>query len=95
MNKQRHSFTKQMSKYFPEVEIVKAQLWEKEQEEIHERKLQERSQTENNEGVEHSDNAPSETVIGGDREITGNRNGDVIFRNGNSHVNNGYEHTEM
>jgi hypothetical protein len=41
---------------------------------------------------------PRETIIGGDEGITNltsNRNGDVKFRNGSSHVNNGYEHTEM
>jgi hypothetical protein len=84
---------------FPD-EIVTAQLWEKEQELLEENRMEERSQTENNESIpnDENENVPSETIIGGDEGITNltsNRNGDVKFRNGSSHVNNGYEHTEM
>ena len=60
--------------------------------------MEERSQTENNESIPNDENVPRETIIGGDEGITNltsNRNGDVKFRNGSSHVNNGYEHTEM
>lgn len=84
-----------MRTMFPD-EIVKAQLWEKEQEELMDKKLKEQSDAVTSDEVQIEENVPTETIIGSnDSHLTGNENGGVKFRNGNSHVNNGYEHTEM
>ncbi|XP_076117823.1 phospholipid-transporting ATPase VD-like isoform X3 [Mytilus galloprovincialis] len=110
-------------------EIVRAQLWEKEQEMIHLREMEERSLNEKDGNVASCSTSPDiidkdTNDINGltnnitdsnhtrqrdkdthdingltnnipDSNHTRQRNGDVTFRNGKSHVNSGYEHTEM
>lgn len=108
---------------------MRAQLWEKEQEMIHLREMEERSLNEKDGNVASCSTSPDiidkdTNDINGltnnitdsnhtrqrdkdthdingltnnipDSNHTRQRNGDVTFRNGKSHVNSGYEHTEM
>ena len=92
--------------------IVEAQLWEKAQEELREKKRESLEEDETNNAQSRATspdvfdkdvttrkrNGDVKNTIEDRREVaesSKNRNGDVIFRNGNSHDNNGYEHTEM